>query len=616
MLHLNVQKGAKYRLYTVIESQGRVRQYRYFTRDTIIKYHASRGELVALSDSDSDEGEDVSPTGKKRKHGDTDESTMTRSHFIATEQSANDNCLIETNSNSHDSSNNDLKRKRQGQEGDGQLVRALVGSENSTIATTKKSKAQSMKGSNITSSKRKQAIVTIVLRDKVREVNNDLREEITTNTASNSDDAPSIARTTLIRLAESLHSNRIIRLIKCTVPIYGGGMENKILLLHPDLDQNSPDVKQYLDRIRTNKTVNPHPARRRLIQEVRVADGNASINTDLSQKQLASRNIMHMSPEKHWREVAQRHGWIRSKWLRAKLLHEYLFSKHEDVIQLGDLLNELPLNIYSQMIGLYRYSDKVEEFMRTAQKDMALSDLPKDIETEMITSRYRLRHQLSILVDILEALELLERVSITSSPSISSSTSDSTVRLLNQGKVKNFNVESWPVVQTFQINTIEDIHNFWKELQFVCTSSDTARNIKPGHVLDTILMPHTWVTVSMLTAEQRNILNQHINRSEGTAPVDDVPLIVYLSRTLGLPQGRIKNYFHGFMRAHNRQKEKKIIKSAKRMMVRELIRSGHTFDPAPIDCRALKAEERTFAPTRKFVRNRYPRAGIHIFKTY
>src|SRR5690606_5606995 len=134
-------------------------------------------------------------------------------------------------------------------------------------------------------------------------------------------------------------------------------------------------------------------------------------------------------------------------------------------------------------------------------------------------------------------------------------------------------------------------HNYWKELQFVCTSSDTARNIRPGHVLDTILMPHTWVTVSMLTKEQRSMLNQHINRSEGIAPVDDVPLIVYLSRTLGLPQSRIKNYFHGFMRAHNRHKEKKIIKSAKRMMVRELIQSGHTFDPAPIDCKALKTEE-------------------------
>ncbi|KAG2226661.1 hypothetical protein INT45_001008 [Circinella minor] len=615
MLHLNVQKGAKYRLYTIIESQGRVRQYRYFTRDGIIKYYTSRGELVDLSDNDNDNVEDGdgSFTGKKRKHGNTSGSITTRSQFPVADQCENDNFLTEPNTNSHDNNSNDLKRKRQEQENNERVIKSLKGTEKSTVATAAiKSKPQSMKGSNITSNKRKQAITTIVLRDKVREINNDLREEITTATAEgNSDDAPPIARTTLIRLAESLHGHEIIRMVKCTVPIYGGGIENKILLLHPDLDQNSPDVKQYLDRIRTNKTVNPHPARRRHIQEIHVADDSTSINTDLSQRQLESRNIMHMSPEKHWREVAQRHGWIRSKWLRAKVLHEYIFSKHKDVIKLGDLLNELPLNIYSQTIGLYRYSDKVEEFMRTAQKDMALSKLPKDIETEMITSRYRLRHQLSMLVDILEALELLERVNMTPS---SSSTSDSTVRLLHQGKVKNFNVESWPVMQTFQINTIEDIHAFWKELQFVCTSSDTVRSIKPGHVLDTILMPHTWVTVSMLTKEQRNILDQHIDRSEGISPVDDVPLIAYLSRTLGLPQGRIKNYFHGFMRAHNRQKEKKTIKSPKRIMVSELIRSGHTFNPAPIECTGVKAEERTFAPTRKFVRNRYPRAVSSTLK--
>ncbi|KAI9247646.1 hypothetical protein BDA99DRAFT_576219 [Phascolomyces articulosus] len=593
MLYFNVQKDSKFRLYTIIESQGRIRQYRYFTHDGIMAYHQNRSESTKMSDDDEQHSTNIA--GKKRKRGNTNELISTQSHPISP-QINNGSFLTETS----DSSNENTTKRREEQEKADCNAKTL----RTNGGTTTKIQAQPMKGSNITSNKRKQAITTIILRDKIREINNDLREEVGTM-AGNLDDTPPIARTTLIRLAESLHANNIIRVVRTTIPIYGGGVENKILLLHPDLRQDDSQVQQYLNCIRTNKIVNPYLFKRKPVQEIHVSS-DATERSDLSQKQLVSRNIMHLAPEKHWREVALRHGWIRSKWLRAKLLHEYLFAQHKDTIQLGKLLDELPLHIYCQIIGLYRYSEKVEEFMRTAKKDMALSCLPKEIENEMITSRYRLRSQLSVLVDILEALELLKRVSTMPSLSIN----DSTVQLLDVGKIKNFSIESWPVIRTFSLSTLQDIQDFWTELQFVCTSSDSAGNIKPGHILDTILMPHTWVTVPMLTNEQRNVLDQHLDRSQGTAPVDDTPLIVYLSRTLGLPQERIKNYFNGFLRAYNKQKKKKIIKSSQRAMVSKLIQSGQTFDHAPLGFKLLAKEERTFAPTRKFIRNRYPRPTI------
>ncbi|KAI9497183.1 hypothetical protein BDB00DRAFT_805325 [Zychaea mexicana] len=591
-LHFAVQKHTKYRLYTVIESQGRTRHYRYYTRDGIKQYYNNRGESAELSDEGRDNNDkhsnsNTSSTGKKRKRGDGNGS-------IDTQRQTDNNEM-------GNSSSNNIKRQRHEEESS-DLLTNLLNTNDQPITKNKDSQIQPMKGSNITANKRKQAMSMIVLRDKVREIDHSLRDEIAA-AAGEAKDAPPIARPTMIRLAEGLHNSKTIRLVRSAVPVYGGGMENKVLLLHPDLNQNDALVKQYLDHARTNKAIHPHPAKRRAISEIQIpSNSNDSPSvTTVSSEQHVSRNIIHLAPEKHWREVAQRHGWIQSKWLRAKLLHEYLFNQHKDLIRLGDLLNELPLKVYCQMIGLYRHSDKVEAFMRTTQKDMPLANLPRDIETEMITSRYRLRLQLSGLVDVLEALELLERVNTGIVPS-----SDTTVRLLNIGKIRDFSVEQWPVIQTFELGTSKDIHDFWKELQFVCTSSDTAKNIKTGHILDTILVPHTWSSMTMLTQEQRNTLDQHLGCSQEMAPVDDVPLIAHLSRTLGLPQKRIKNYYDGYMRAHNKQKTVNV-KSPKRMMVSDLIRSGRTFDPAPATYMSTRTEERTFAPTRKFIRSRTPR---------
>ncbi|KAI8144010.1 hypothetical protein BJV82DRAFT_667852 [Fennellomyces sp. T-0311] len=549
-----LQKDSQYRLYTVIESHGRVRQYRYYTRDAIKEYYESRGESADLSDSEVEEAN----AGEKRKRAGSSVAGKRKQPPAATDTGRVTKALKDNNGNAQ-------------------------------------KKARPMKGANVTSTKRKEAIAAIVLRDSIREINNELRDEIAA-AAGESESAHPIARVTVIRLAETLHGNGTIRLVRSTVPTYGGGMENKILLLHPDLNQDDAQVQQYLDRARAHKTIVPHPAKRKPVAEIHVESSHAK-EQEQTPNQILSRNIVYMAPEKHWRDVMQRHGWIRSKWLRAKLLHEHLFNQTNEVIQLGDLLNGMPLNIYCQMIGIYRHSDKVEEFMQTAQKDLPISSLPQDISKEMIT-RYRLRSQLSMLVDILEALELLERVSM--------SNDQVAVRLLCVGKVRNFAVESWPVMQEFQLVALEDVQAFWKELQFVCTSSDTSINIKSGHVLDSILRPHTWVTEHILTKEQRDTLNQHLDYSSGTAPVDDTPLIVHLSRTLSIPTSRVKSYFQGFERAyHNRQKKTKQ-KAAWRTVVGELIRSKQVFDPAP----AKKADEPTFAPTRKFLKSRSQQAVI------
>ncbi|KAI9310952.1 hypothetical protein BX666DRAFT_2032442 [Dichotomocladium elegans] len=566
-LHAAIRAESDREIYNVIEPFGRSRLYRYFGRHGFEKFTQHHEDTVTPD-------EDVQVDGSKRKRlseaDDKSYSSVKRTKII----------------NAHTA---DRKRKERSDDDSsnftddaGPSASPVLGGE--FVSRTR----QSMKGPNIIMDKRKQSMVAIIHRDKVRELNSSLGAEISL-LAGEPPRKPAVARITWMRMAEALQKTNTIKVVKSLVPTFGGGTEYKILFLHPDLNEDDETVRQYLDRLRMEKVVKPATPKKP--SSVTICDEPLSTgrSQDTMTYQQASNDIAYVMPEKFWREVALRHGWISSKWLRAKALHEHLFRQCNEgrTLDLGHVIKNLPLGIFCQTLGISRFHREIEEFMRhNNDLSVPLAQIPDEVRRKMIPPNSLFRKRLMKLIDLLEALELIQ--------AIPNRANIRALRLADSGKIRNFSEHSRPVVQEIQLNSMGDVHVFWKELQFTCTclypKKAEDRNVATAtDLLGSICLPHTWNTSTSLTLEQRKTLESFVDRSQKTAPSDDEQLIHHIAHELCLHPARIKRYFEGIMRIM-------------RAKMCETISSTATSDATVLSQNLV---EPTFAPTRKFLKHRF-----------
>lgn len=203
IISMNNDDNKDQQLFHVIEAQGRGRCYRYFTRAGLDTFLKNRGQTLADLHVDQEHANenDTSAVSEEQEHDDPSSGGTKRP-------------LTATTNEQNDAHSKKIKTVTEG-------------------GFTKGTR-QSMKGTNVTMDNRRNAMAAIVLRDKVRELHGDLREEIMVQ-AGESESNHVIARATLMRMAEQLQKDNVIRIMKTAVPTLTGTIDTKILLLHPDV---------------------------------------------------------------------------------------------------------------------------------------------------------------------------------------------------------------------------------------------------------------------------------------------------------------------------------------------------------------------------------------------
>ncbi|CDH57052.1 hypothetical protein RO3G_13952 [Lichtheimia corymbifera JMRC:FSU:9682] len=583
IISMNNDNNKVQQLFHVIEAQGRGRCYRYFTRAGLDAFLRNRGQTLAGPNHDQEGCADENET----------------SAAVPEEQDTT-------------STSNGTKR-------------ALTTTTNETPPPSKRVKTvteggftkgtrQSMKGTNVTMDNRRNAMATIVLRDKVRELHGDLREEIMVQ-AGEAESNHVIARATLMRMAERLEKSNVIRIMKTAVPTMTGAIETKILLLHPDVGDNDEIVKQYMERLRMNRMVKPIVCRK--LPELEVYErgesaATSSTSNEMTPRQHAALQKVYGAPDKYWREVALRHGWLSSRWLRARVLHEYLFDQKNNMnaVDFGNVISHMPLDVYRKAFGICSYSEDAEEFLRNNDNpEIPLSMIPSNLHPTIITSTSRLRHRLFKLLAILEALELMEPHTLTRP---TTTEERPTITLTRMGRIRNFLDTSRPILKEIEFHTLDNVKSFWDELQFTCTCEHTRTTGTPRgqgekeDLLSSITISRTWGIHILLNPQQRQLLESHVDRTKGKAPCDDDKLILHLSRQVSLAPSRVKRYFEGIVRLHHGgpSSGRSARKTRPPELVSNLIKSAISGESV----QAYKSNniEQTFTPTRRYLRHRFP----------
>ncbi|CAG8546062.1 10599_t:CDS:10 [Ambispora leptoticha] len=352
-----------------------------------------------------------------------------------------------------------------------------------------------------------------------------------------------IDKKTLIRTASIMEQKGLLRQYTVASLMLNGSNNTKLLFLHPSLTPSSPQVKQYIHTM-DDKTImhggifKPlkieeeveletfEEMKKRvttmesLFESIEETSSPSSSNkpSDGQQYTITINDEPNETNQEHgfwWLNTAQDYGWINAKMIRAKLLHQFLFTKIEQaseddkrilkekrIFQTVMLLRDLPLDLYLKLIGQTIASQQLSDYIQSG-KDMSINiiDLPVEIRTSIFSGNYKFRQNLKRLIDILVALDILKPISrgfdeegnsyFDSSNDANkynySEESSKTSESISSPQKSRFHVlhpayqlsihvplldysvavPERKILREYVIETMDDVKRYWNELQFI-----------------------------------------------------------------------------------------------------------------------------------------------------
>ncbi|CAJ0758213.1 2839_t:CDS:10 [Entrophospora sp. SA101] len=414
-----------------------------------------------------------------------------------------------------------------------------------------------------------------------------------------------IDKKTLARTGNAMEAKGLLKLYNVSLPLLNGNSQNKLLFLHPSMTSSSPQVKEYVARLKDKAILIGKSCK-----PTRIEDMNLEVEP-LSEMQKPQSNEMW------WLHTARNYGWINAKMIRAKILHQYLISKFNDespnntcinkinrTFQTIILLRDMPLDIYLKIIGQTIPSEPLTEYVCSGQSmSVSIIDLPNEIRSSIFSGNYKFRQSLKRLIDILVALKILKPIrrdfdengnsilDVSNNESIEWSLSNATIcsppqtllapayQLIYNVPMIDFSIPgvNRPIIRNYPLDTIEDVSIYWSELQYVAqqkiaevaaNKSDEEEDIsetedagqeaseknvqKKGKASSQNLEPDplrfitsscNWNSGYPLTARQKKHLDHYVDSKKSKTPFEDDVLCRQIAQESSLPFQRVKAYF-------------------------------------------------------------------------
>ncbi|KAI8904526.1 hypothetical protein DFJ77DRAFT_248496 [Powellomyces hirtus] len=270
------------------------------------------------------------------------------------------------------------------------------------------------------------------------------------------------------------------------------------------------------------------------------------------------------------------------------------------IFQTTVLFRDLPFDMYLRIIGQVQRSEVVDAFMqRPEYGDVKISDLPQAVRN-VVFSKGRFRRMLKQSIDILMAVQIL-RPAATPAPHADFPMAALGKTVLAdhmhvayclQPNVPLYDYVSAPdtLLGRYEMSSTASVQLYWFQFEFCClrhrTSADRTWQTAEDHESDTDAMvidqaqdvvdlstdaddlgigkppisrpgylsrndeplamlnrARNWHTTFPYTAEQRNLLESHMNRASGTTPLRKDAVCHRLAQETGLTVARVKYYF-------------------------------------------------------------------------
>lgn len=417
---------------------------------------------------------------------------------------------------------------------------------------------------------------------------------------------------TVWRTVESLAQDGHCYITTMEIATFTGKPQNRILAVRKDLSKEGPEMaafieeqehkrvqigyrgkmakfekfdkdverlEQRLERMEdTHDTLRGEesPEARRLRDDIKILKENMSKASQL-------RREMHVAKTTgNWYMIAVQYGFIGSKWVRIKLLHQYLFAllqsggdginQEKRTIRPSAIIMRMKLGLCLQTIGYYCTSNELSEYIQDQSNlEKTLVELPENIKIMLISEKNRFRRRLRGLLDHLVLLRALDQIDD------------------NGNRIENFKetlgnfppayrvcdkipiIDYWtpdrPIIREYSAQMASDILVYWSDLQYFSTSATSDQRGAPHPesneellVIRGLATPRNWSSHYVFVREQREVLNSFVNKKTGETPYTNTQQCKEIARSLKVPLQMVLNYYRRLEAAFTRKLDKQAIR--------------------------------------------------------
>lgn len=440
-----------------------------------------------------------------------------------------------------------------------------------TTATTKKSKRRKKLQLNSTKMRRHAILLDMMEKQHVRELNEVTLTEFNELEMA-AEGGQKMAMATLSRMAKQLHEEQKLRVFISTVKQASGLTEIKTLLLHASLNEDGDEVKQFIDIYKLEKPIMTGRNKR---QEYKKLDVEKLPSVQTPGEESIEKDIDRLLENENSMTYAVEYGWIKSKWLRAKEVHEKIFqyylrtNNQDPIIDMTDFVKHLSLDTLAKICASLPYNNvDLREFMDIeANRSISLVDLPENIRLVVFEAKNRIRYIINLVLSILQALDLIDAIHDMESESKYSIAPR--YHLKKEGLIRDYAFKHRTIVKTIALEDVQDVQRFWEDLRSTCllpqrysTKQDQIEldnSIDKNDPLHNIDKSRTWLVNVLLTSRQKEILDSFIDPISKTIAFDSPALRSHLAKETNLTTSRIGAYYEGVFGAmhKNELREKK-----------------------------------------------------------
>ncbi|XP_077214427.1 uncharacterized protein LOC143849324 isoform X2 [Tasmannia lanceolata] len=345
-------------------------------------------------------------------------------------------------------------------------------------------------------------------------------------------------RKTLTRLLKKLQQQGQCKCVPVSVPVVTncGRSRTTEVVLHPSVGSLSPQLLgQIHERLRHFDMQSRGQGVARLKN-----DQSVPVLTDV--KRTSNRVSSDASSLKA--EYMRTNGFVPAKMVRAKLLHNFLWSyisslpdwndalssgKHGydlknchstcKLFALDAVLKAMPLELFLQVVGS---AQKNEDFVESCWRGLCLFDLPAQEYKSLMDTQATGR--LSWIIDILRRLKLIRLVTegeagvnmvtcavLTHAMELKPYIEEPLSRILPSSTINSSDL--WPRTRhDFVLSNREAVDEYWKNLEYYYAAADhtTALHTFPGAAVHEVFLSRSWASVRVMTAHQRTELLKRV----------------------------------------------------------------------------------------------------------
>ncbi|KAF9080508.1 hypothetical protein BGX23_002029, partial [Mortierella sp. AD031] len=455
---------------------------------------------------------------------------------------------------------------------------------------------------SVESLRRRRIILSIIGKKRMRELHSSLVQEYQSVKAELYPDeevSSVIDRKTLYRAISILEQDGLLKLFKIqNVPMPGGTATDKTLILHPDVDPESDEVKTFVKDCSNRYLLFGGLANKPM---QRVEKVEVEVETlDEMQRRLGGEfykapaiplsDVGAVKPKEEVRTKVYAHdggdysvefGWIHAKMMRALLFHRFLldklevadktlfsFSSRTNVFNTAPLFENLPLRVFLIVVGFIQEptTENRAYLYEHKESNAPLNSLPAHMR-HITQANPNFKRRLREALEILDALGLV-------SPLDAPPSGQDPLKYAKNHLVLNTRYElhlqvraplhpitpelideDVPGRKMYDMLTKEGCKEFWTDLQATASSmkvpdesTSHKSSLRPWDEIRTNFLRNLcnrriWADSLRLTPRQRDMLMKYVNKTTRFVPNIKDPRMSAITKETGLPIDHVVQFY-------------------------------------------------------------------------